>query len=127
MSDIFENIWVIKPDGFCYYHKNFDNSNSEMNEKHFSGFITAILTFTRDVFKDTSNKLTLKGMDIFIKVFTDYYIVSSCKKGVKDEKKIYKLMEEVGKSFHDQYFAFLKNKFQTQSEFENFRLPDSLV
>ena len=93
-----------------------------MNETRFSGFISAILTFTQDVFKDQFKKLTLGGIDIFIQSFSVISVVISCKKGV-NEKLLIKTLRSVGKSFEEQFSNVLKNNFVSVTMFDEFKLP----
>ena len=122
LKDHLENLWIINNEGVCYYHQKFDESVLEMNQVRFSGFISAILTFTQDVFKDQFKKLTLGGMDIFIQSFSAIFVVVSCKKGV-NEKLLIKILHSIGKSFENQFSNVLKNEFISATMFDEFILP----
>ena len=111
------NIWVINQEGVCYFYKKFDPS-SPLDEHSFSNFITAMMTFTKDMFSDQFNKLSFGAMDIFMKSFKLFRIVASCKKGTND-KKVLKALDEIGKSFAEKYSSVLKNDF-IASMFDDF-------
>jgi hypothetical protein len=96
LKEYFENLYIINRQGICYYHKKFNPALPDMNEKSFSGFITAILTFTKDVFQDASNKVTLGTMDIYLQSFEEFFVVLSCKKGNKNEKSFFNSISEIG-------------------------------
>lgn len=119
MIEFLENIWLINFSGQCYFHRQIDTSKPAMDEATFSNFITGILMFTRDMFKEF-NKLTLGGFNIFMQSFKDFFIVVSCKKELKNEKELFKLIKNLGNSFNEKFSSVLKNQFTTTSVFEEF-------
>lgn len=119
MIEFIENIWIINFQGNCFFCRQVDTSKPAMDEAAFSNFMTGVLMFTRDMFKEF-NKLTLGGMDIFMQSFKDFFIVVSCKKDLKNEKDLFKLIKNIGNSFNEKFSAFLKNQFNSNSTFEEF-------
>ena len=119
MIEFIENIWIIDFEGKCFFYKQVDITKPAMDEAAFSNFITAILMFTRDMFKEF-NKLQLGGIDIFMQSFKEFFIVVSCKKELKHEKDLFKLINNIGKSFNDKFASVLKNQFASISTFEEF-------
>ena len=127
MLEFIENIWLINFEGQCYFYRQVDTSKPAMDKATFSNFITGILMFTKDMFKEF-DKLTLGGMDIYMSSFKDFFIVLSCKKGLKKEKDLFKLINNLGSSFEEKFSSLLKNQFSTNSAFEEFNpIVDQLL
>lgn len=112
-------LWVIDSSGLCLLHHNFGETTG-VDETMFSGFITAILSFTQNFVNDTLERLALGTRDIYYRSFGQFAIVISAEKGLK-KKEIPKIIERVGESFSLQFSEELSpDSLRSSSAFESF-------
>lgn len=118
----FEVIWVLNKEGLCFIQRVF-SQNYSMDEVRFSGLITSIMMFAKDIFEESFEKLTMGDREIFIKSFPKFNVILASKKGRKgkDDDKIYNILDEIGQSFQVEYEDLLNSSaIIDSSDFSNF-------
>ena len=112
MNTNLEIIWILDKTGLCYIQRIFDRSTISMDETRFSGLITSIMMFSKDIFEENFEKLTMGGREIFIKPFTSVIVALAAKRDAKgrNDKDIFNLIDEIGQAFQVEYAEFLKSK-----------------
>ncbi|MHA1169926.1 MAG: hypothetical protein ACTSP4_03770 [Candidatus Hodarchaeales archaeon] len=53
MSKGLDSLWIIDSNGMCLLHRVFDKNKEYRDDTMVSGFITAILSFSKDTLEDT--------------------------------------------------------------------------
>lgn len=120
MLDILNGLWIINPDGLCLLHRNFEETNQQIDETMFSGFLTAILSFTQDLVNDSIEKISMGEREIYYSSFGLFAVALSANKS-KKAKNLQDYINKVGNLFRDQYGDSLKTKnILDISEFEDF-------
>jgi hypothetical protein len=116
-------IWILNKDGLCFIQRVFNKASTYMDEMKFSGLITSILMFAKDVFEESFEKLTMGEKVIYLKSFSKITIALATKRGIKDkdDAKINHLIEEIGQAFQVEYTEFLEtNNIIDSNVFSNF-------
>ena len=118
--DILNGIWIINPDGLCLLHRNFEETNQQIDETMFSGFLTAILSFTQDLVNDSIEKISMGEREIYYSSFGLFAVALSANKS-KKAKNLQDYINKVGILFKDEFSESLKTKnILDISEFEDF-------
>lgn len=118
----FEVIWVLDKNGLCFIQRIFTRKYS-MDEVQFSGLITSIMMFAKDIFDEDFEKLKMGDKEIFIRSFAKCNVVLASKRGETDpdDEKIYNILEEIGQSFQVEYKNLLNSDYVIDStNFSNF-------
>jgi len=108
LSISINGLWLLESGGTCLLHRNF-SGDEDINESMFSGFITAILSFSQDVVNDSIEVIKLGKREIHYRPFGKFAVVASVDKGRKN-KKLSGLLERIGESFAMQYKEELKSE-----------------
>lgn len=124
MNNDLEAIWILDKTGLCYVQRVFNKSSISLDENKLSGLITAILMFSKDVFEESFEKLTMGGKEIFIKSFPTITMAIAVKRESKDkeeEDKIFNLIDEIGQAFIIEYSDYINSTSLIDFEkFDNF-------
>lgn len=107
--DILNGIWIINPDGLCLLHRNFEETNQQIDETMFSGFLTAILSFTQDLVNDSIEKISMGEREIYYSSFGLFAVALSANKS-KKAKNLQDYINKVGNLFKQEYNEILKTK-----------------
>ncbi len=111
MVNNLEVIWILNKDGLCFLQRVFNKSMIYMDENKFSGLITSIIMFSKDIFEESFDKLIMGEKEIFIKSYSNITVALAAKRGAKGkaEKEIFNLIEEIGLAFQIEYAEFLNS------------------
>ncbi len=107
MHDVLNGLWIINPNGLCLLHRNFEETHQLIDETMFSGFLTAILSFTQDLVKDSIEKISMGERDIYYSSFGTFAVALSVNK-FKKAKNLQDYINKVGSMFQMEYGNFLK-------------------
>lgn len=107
MLDVLNGLWIINPNGLCLLHRNFEETQEQIDETMFSGFLTAILSFTQDLVKDSIEKISMGERDIYYSSFGQFAVALSANKS-KKAKNLQDYINKVGTQFNDEYGSTLK-------------------
>ena len=108
MLDVLNGLWIINPNGLCLLHRNFEETQEHIDETMFSGFLTAILSFTQDLVKDSIEKISMGERDIYYSSFGQFAVALSANKS-KKAKNLQQYINKVGESFLAEFGDFLKS------------------
>lgn len=120
--DILNGIWIIDPNGLCLLHRDFSMgpSTHKIDETMFSGFLTAILSFTQDLVKDTIEKISMGEREIHYQSFNIFAVAVSANKSKKN-KQIPQYITKVGEAFMKDYGEELRTtSLQNREKFSSF-------
>ena len=89
MLSYLNGLWIIDPNGLCLLHQDFSEAGSgeKIDETMFSGFLTAILSFTHDLVKDSIEKISMGQREIHYQSFGIFAVAVSTN---KTKKKLFK-------------------------------------
>ena len=107
MLDVLNGLWIINPNGLCLLHRNFEETQQQIDETMFSGFLTAILSFTQDLVKDSIEKISMGERDIYYSSFGSFAVALSANKS-KKAKNLQDYINKVGIMFLEEYGSQLK-------------------
>ena len=108
MLDVLNGLWIINPNGLCLLHRNFEETQQQIDETMFSGFLTAILSFTQDLVKDSIEKISMGERDIYYSSFGSFSVALSANKS-KKAKNLQDYINKVGTLFNDTYGDRIKS------------------
>lgn len=124
MNTNLEAIWILDKTGICYVQRVFDKRTISLDENKLSGLITAIIMFSKDVFEESFEKLTMGGKEIYIKSFPTIRIAIAVKresKSKEEDDEVFFLMDEIGQAFILEYADIIdSNKLIDVSIFDKF-------
>ena len=109
MLDVLNGLWIINPNGLCLLHRNFEETQEQIDETMFSGFLTAILSFTQDLVKDSIEKISMGERDIYYSSFGKFAVALSANKS-KKAKNLQDYINKVGTLFSEEYGSQLKSE-----------------
>jgi len=111
MNNSLEALWILDKTGLCYVQRVFDKSTITLDENKLSGLLTAILMFSKDVFEESFEKLTMGGKEIFIKSFPTITMAIAVRRESKgkEEDKVFNLLDEIGQAFLIEYADVINN------------------
>ena len=107
MLDVLNGLWIINPNGLCLLHRNFEETQQQIDETMFSGFLTAILSFTQDLVKDSIEKISMGERDIYYSSFGSFAVALSANKS-KKAKNLQDYINKDGIMFLEEYGSQLK-------------------
>ena len=120
MLDVLNGLWIINPNGLCLLHRDFEETSQQIDETMFSGFLTAILSFTQDLVKDSIEKISMGEREIYHASFGMFAVAVSANK-TKKAKNIPQYINKVGTLFSETYGEVLKaSSLQDITVFEPF-------
>jgi hypothetical protein len=120
MLDVLNGLWIINPNGLCLLHRNFEETQQQIDETMFSGFLTAILSFTQDLVKDSIEKISMGERDIYYSSFGQFAVALSANKS-KKAKNLQQYINKVGELFLAEFGDHLRSTNITDiSVFEDF-------
>ena len=117
--DVLNGLWIINPTGLCLLHRNFEETAQTIDETMFSGFLTAILSFTQDLVKDSIEKISMGERDIYYSSFGKFAVALSANKS-KKAKNLQQYINRVGESFLEEYGAHINTYIPDITVFEPF-------
>lgn len=119
MLDVLNGLWIIEKNGLCLLHRNFEETQQQIDETMFSGFLTAILSFTQDLVKDSIEKISMGERDIYYSSFGPFAVALSANKS-KKAKNLQTYINKVGDLFLSTYADELKSTMPDITVFEPF-------
>ena len=108
MLDVLNGLWIIEKNGLCLLHRNFEETQQQIDETMFSGFLTAILSFTQDLVKDSIEKISMGERDIYYSSFGPFAVALSANKS-KKAKNLQSYINKVGEMFLAEFGDHLKS------------------
>lgn len=108
MLDVLNGLWIIEKNGLCLLHRNFEETQQQIDETMFSGFLTAILSFTQDLVKDSIEKISMGERDIYYSSFGIFAVALSANKS-KKAKNLQTYINKVGEMFLAEFGDHLKS------------------
>ncbi|MFX0090898.1 MAG: hypothetical protein ACFFBD_03970 [Candidatus Hodarchaeota archaeon] len=101
-------IWIVEDSGLCLFHSSFNNEEASSAQANiFSGFITAITAFAKEVAKSSLRKITMGNMVLHQYKKQDLLICLSAEKEIE---------ETTLTSFFERLILEFKNEFQSLLE-----------
>ena len=89
MLSLLNGLWIIDPNGLCLLHQDFSiESKEKIDETMFSGFLTAILSFTQDLVNDTIERIQMGEREIHYQSFGIFAVAVSANKSKKKAKDL---------------------------------------
>jgi len=118
-------LWLIDNTGFSLINRIYTNSEESLIDSVlFSGFITAIVAFSKQVVKDSLETIEMAGHNIHCLSFERFSVVTTTNKSamITSKLQIQSLMAEIGKRFHQMYQEELNRYERNTAHFTDFEL-----
>lgn len=118
-------VWLIDNTGFPLIIRIYTNSEESLIDSVlFSGFITAIVAFSKNVVKDSLETIVMAGHSIHCLAFPRFSVVTTTNKLTLPTSKlqIQCLMAEIGKKFYQMYQEELDRYERNTAHFTDFEL-----
>ena len=124
MLSLLNGLWIIDPNGLCLLHQDFSiESKEKIDETMFSGFLTAILSFTQDLVNDTIERIQMGEREIHYQSFGIFAVAVSANKSKKKAKDLSQYITKVGNEFMSEYGEELrKSTLQNMEKFAPFSI-----
>lgn len=99
-----DTLWIINNKGLCFLQQAFNGEEALVDKTIFSGFVTALLNFSDNVFSDSLEKISMGKQDLFCMPFCkgQFYVIVSAKRDA-DEKLLTEKIQDVGLAFEAEY------------------------
>lgn len=98
MSDFLNRLWIIDSSGTCLIDRSYEGTETGVDASIFSGFLTAILTFTQEMVQDEVEQISMGSRDIYYQPFRSFAVVASVPKK-KKIKNINDILKNIGNVF----------------------------
>ena len=99
MTDFLNRIWIIDTTGNCLIDRSYEKTDQEIDASIFSGFLTAILTFTQEMVQDEVEQISMGTRDIYYQPFQSFAVVASAPKSKKKIKNVNTILTDIGNLF----------------------------
>ncbi len=110
MSDL-DTIWIIDSNGLSLVQQVLDPNSNLSDRTMFSGFISALLTFSDSVFDDQFEFLQMGKLFVHILSFMNgKFLVAIAAKKDSSKEFVHQKLVEVGEAFEAEYSEYLKNQ-----------------
>ncbi|TFG05876.1 MAG: hypothetical protein EU536_00600 [Promethearchaeota archaeon] len=114
-------IWIIHRDGKCLFFREYENL--EINEQLFSGFLVALLSFSKEISSRELKDMTLEDLTLYYETLEKERIVFVVAVDSKErESKIREKMSEIEETFLQEYGEVIPTWDGEISIFNNFNL-----
>ncbi|NVM55770.1 MAG: hypothetical protein HWN66_18870 [Candidatus Helarchaeota archaeon] len=112
-------VWIIHKDGKCLLFREYEKFN--INEQLFSGFLVAILSFSKEISKRALKHISLEDLTLYYENFEDKKLVFVIAADSKErESAIRKKISLIEKAFFTKYGEVLQNWRGNITIFSNF-------
>ena len=116
-------LWLIDNTGLPLLDRMYTTSETSLIDSAlFSGFITAIVAFSKQVVKDNIETIEMGGHNIHYLSFDQFSVVTTTNKSAKVTSDLQKLMAEIGKKFQQMYQKELNSIERNTTTFTDFEL-----
>ena len=129
MSSQVIGLWLIDNTGLPLLNRMYATSEASLIDSAlFSGFITAIVAFSRQIVNDTIETLEMGGHKIHYLSFDQFSVVTTTTKIATDISNLQRTMFEIGKKFQQTYQKELESIERNTVTFTDFeQVVDELL
>jgi hypothetical protein len=114
-------LWIIDSTGLPLLNRVYETSESSyIDSALFSGFITAIVAFSKQVVKDNLETIEMGGHNIHYLSFNQFSVVTTTKKTNSESLNLQKVMVEIGIKFQNMYQKYLNGFERNTTTFRDF-------
>jgi hypothetical protein len=95
-----DTLWIVNKTGLCLIQQVFDRNKDPTEMTMFSSFISALLSFSGNIFNDQLEHVTMGKLNLHCLSFLNgkFLVVIATKRGIKEDRVDEKL-REVGEAF----------------------------
>ena len=116
-------LWIIDNTGLPLLNRMYTSSEASLIDSAlFSGFITAIVAFSKQIVNDTIENLEMGGHNIHYLSFNQFSVVTTTTRESTDIASLQKKMVEIGKKFQQTYKKELEGIERNTITFTDFEL-----
>ena len=106
---IFKNLWVINSSGLCVYSYKANFSEYDLDENLFSGFITALASFTENLNQKNIRFLKLEEDELYFRDLKELIVVTIMNTAGAEQSVIDQMLQFIGEKFLENYSESLKS------------------
>ncbi len=114
-----KGVWIIHKDGKCLFHREYENLN--INEQLFSGFLVALLAFSKEISNQELKSINLENLIFYYRKTEDTNIIFVIAADSKERpSKISDKSNLIEKAFFNEYKDILPQWTGNISDFSKF-------
>jgi nitrogenase molybdenum-iron protein alpha/beta subunit len=100
--DELDSLWIIDSKGLCLLQQVFNPTKNSIDKTMFSGFVTAILSFSDQIFDDSLEQISMGKLTVHC-LKKGNFIVAIATKKEANQQFIHQKMLEVADAFDEEY------------------------
>ncbi len=106
---IIKNLWVINSSGLCVYSYKANFSDYDLDENLFSGFISALASFTETLNQKNIRFLKLEEDELYFRDLKEIIVVTIMNTAGAEQSVIDQMLQFIGEKFLENYSENLKS------------------